>query len=339
MRILLVLPAFTILAAATAARAERIVPPIDERFAAAVATLEKPDFRRHVVPLLGRLGCNGRACHGSFQGQGGFMLSLFGYDFQADHANLMGGDEPRTAVADPEQSLILTKPLEEVDHDGGKRFDRGSWQHRVLLEWVSTGAEPGPPKGAALERLEVEPREILAINPGDSWRLRAVAVWSDGTREDVTPLCRFQSNDDQVATIDETGLVTAAGPGDTHVVAFYDNGVMAVPVLFAVSDRVGSRYPSVPTPTRIDELVVHKLRKLGIVPAENCTDAEFLRRVSLDLTGTLPPAAEVEAFLADVRRRAGQVRADYTLVRTSEPPEAALVRFLARRTRHTPRAV
>jgi hypothetical protein len=34
-----------------------------------------------VGPLLGRLGCNGRACHGSFQGQGGFQLSLFGYDY------------------------------------------------------------------------------------------------------------------------------------------------------------------------------------------------------------------------------------------------------------------
>ena len=37
------------------------------------------------APLFGRLGCNGRACHGSFQGQGGFRLSLFGYDFKADH--------------------------------------------------------------------------------------------------------------------------------------------------------------------------------------------------------------------------------------------------------------
>ncbi len=41
----------------------------------------------------------------------------------------------------------------------------------------------------------------------------------------------------------------------------------------------------------------------------------------------------LEAFLAEVRRRAAEVQADYTLVRTGEPPEVALVRFLARRSR------
>ena len=58
--------------------------PLSQRFAAEDAE-EVPDFQKHVVPLMGRLGCNGRACHGSFQGRGGLQLSLFGYDFQGDH--------------------------------------------------------------------------------------------------------------------------------------------------------------------------------------------------------------------------------------------------------------
>jgi hypothetical protein len=59
---------------------------VDLRYAK--ETDAKPSFRRHVLPLLGRVGCNGRACHGSFQGQGGFWLSLFGYDFDADYKAL-----------------------------------------------------------------------------------------------------------------------------------------------------------------------------------------------------------------------------------------------------------
>jgi len=50
---------------------------------------------------------------------------------------------------------------------------------------------------------------------------------------------------------------------------------------------------------RIDELVAGKLQQLGIAPAHGCADAVFLRRVFLDVTGTLPTADEARRFLSD----------------------------------------
>jgi hypothetical protein len=269
-----------------------------QRFAKA-GTDEMPSFQRHILPLLGRLGCNGRACHGSFQGQGGFRLSLFGYDFQADHDALVGGERPRTNLKDPSQSLILLKPTRGVPHKGGKRMDVGGWQYNLVLRWLQGGAPGVKEKDATFAALDIEPREIVFPKPGGHVQLKVRARWSDGAEEDVTPLCRFRTNDESIATVDDDGLVTGVGKGGTEVVAFYDNGIVPVPVIVPVSDLVGGRYPAVPTPTRIDELVVARLRKLGIVPSEPCSDVEFLRRVSLDLIGTLPSAFEVTAFLAN----------------------------------------
>jgi len=249
--------------------------------------------------MLGRQGCNGRACHGSFQGQGGFRLSLFGYDFQADHEALAGGKEPRADRTKPTTSLILQKPTLVIDHEGGQRFAADSWQYRLLLRWIEAGAKGLPENAAELSHLAVTPAEVIFHRAGETAALRVVAHWTDGTSEDVTCLSRFRTNDDAVATIDESGSITAAGKGDTNVVVFYDNGVHPVNVLLPISDRNGTDYPEVPAPSKLDELVVAKLRKLGIVPSELASDTEFLRRVSLDLTGTLPKSDEVTAFAAD----------------------------------------
>ncbi len=50
---------------------------------------------------------------------------------------------------------------------------------------------------------------------------------------------------------------------------------------------------------KIDKLVFASLRHLNIRPANLCSDAVFVRRVYLDVIGTLPTAGEARQFLAD----------------------------------------
>ena len=49
----------------------------------------------------------------------------------------------------------------------------------------------------------------------------------------------------------------------------------------------------------IDRLVLAGLTQAGIPPANLCSDEVFMRRVYLDMTGSLPPVSAVESFLRD----------------------------------------
>ncbi|WP_417377615.1 DUF1549 and DUF1553 domain-containing protein [Gimesia sp.] len=50
---------------------------------------------------------------------------------------------------------------------------------------------------------------------------------------------------------------------------------------------------------KIDRLIQEAQKREGVIPAPRSTDAEFMRRVSLDLTGKIPAVAELRRFLTD----------------------------------------
>ncbi len=286
---------------AVAAHSE-LPPSLSQRYQQLDSSTPKtaPDFQRHIGPLLGRLGCNGRACHGSFQGRGDFQLSLFGYDFLADHLALNAPDTGRIDSQKPEDSLILAKPTDADQHEGGKRMDVDSWQYRAMRHWIAAGA-PFSGKLHNLKTLEVHPQEIIVHRSGEKIPLRAIAHWEDGTIEDVTELCRFSTNDDVIAEVSEEGVVTSHATGDTHVVVAYDKAVVPVAVMQPTSHNLEQIERPRESTHPIDRLVQTKLDKLGIVPSSLCNDSDFIRRATLDITGLLPAPERVTAFLQDTR--------------------------------------
>ena len=61
------------------------------------------------------------------------------------------------------------------------------------------------------------------------------------------------------------------------------------------------KWTNPPANNYIDELVYKKLQRIKVAPSEICSDADFLRRIYLDLLGIPPTPAEVRAFLGDKR--------------------------------------
>ncbi|MFL5241499.1 MAG: DUF1549 and DUF1553 domain-containing protein [Gemmataceae bacterium] len=263
------------------------------------APIKKVDFERHVMGLFGRQGCNSGSCHGSFQGRNGFRLSLFGYDpekdFRAITHDLMGR---RINTADPENSLLLLKAMGAVEHGGGRRFGRGSWQYQLLHDWIAAGA-PWTKGSGEVKELRLAPPELAFSATGQTEKLKVIARFADGSEEDVTLLCDFRINDDGVAELGDSGTVKAVRAGDTALVASYRGQIRAARILVPIKPAPGFRYPDLPENNFIDHQVFARLRRLNIVPSEPATDSEFLRRVTIDTIGCLPTPDEVREFLDD----------------------------------------
>src|SRR5262249_46585294 len=279
---------FLALTAARAAGADRPEPaPASQRWADG-GPGGTPGYLRHIEPLLGKAGCSNRACHGSFQGQGGFRLSLFSSDPKFDHDALVKSG--RVDPKDADGSLAVLKATEQIKHKGGKRIEPGSWQDRMLRAWIAGGAPFTAGEEPVLERIEVSPSQVVLAKRNDKVQLRVKAYYADNSVEDVTALTIFSTNDEVIAAVSDGGQVTAGNNGGPGGGGPFGGAVVTSPILgpFATAGQPIHFPPN----NRIDELVVAKWQKLGLQPSELAEDAEFLRRASLDLIGTLPTSDE-----------------------------------------------
>lgn len=259
-----------------------------------------PDYIQDVSPLLSRLGCNQGTCHGSAKGKAGFKLSLRGYDPIFDVRALTDDLKARRVnLASPENSLMLLKPLGEVPHEGGQLFSSDDPYYHVLRKWIAGGAKLDL-SSARVVAIEVLPLNPVVENEGERVAMTVVATYSDGSTRDVTTEAFLSSGNTEVATVDASGAMTAVRRGEAAVLARYE-GAYAATTLTVMGNRDGFAWQPPETWGRIDELVAEKWQRMKIRPSGLCTDAEFIRRVTLDLTGLPPTAEQVKEFLADDR--------------------------------------
>ncbi|NNE92351.1 MAG: DUF1549 domain-containing protein [Verrucomicrobiales bacterium] len=253
-------------------------------------------FKNDVMPVFMQHGCNAGDCHGSSRGQDGFQLSLFGYDAEGDYYRLLEeipGRRVNPAV--PEQSLLLAKATGSVPHTGGERFTKESESYKILLGWLNAGAPRDPAETALATGIQFEKAEHKFEKPGGSLNSKVIATYSDGTERDVTRWCLFMTSNESVAKIDDDGKITAPKPGAAHVFARFDKFTVGMEI--TVLPEGPFAWPDPPANNYIDELVFAKLKDLRILPSELCSDEDFLRRVTIDLTGILPTPEEYDAFI------------------------------------------
>jgi len=287
-------------------------------------------FARGIGGILTKRGCNDTACHGGVKGRAGFRLSVYAeypkddYDFivKGGTYRVLSPDidprHPRIDAKEPDKSLVVLKPTFAVPHGGGVRFETGSTDYQAILDWIRAGTPYGDEaeqQGVRVERVEVFPKEIV-LEKAARHQLVVTALLANGRSEDITRHVRFVSDDPAVAEVSEEGLVEAKKLGETNVLVRASGG-FSLNVMVGVVEKPLKNYPKIEARNYIDRLVQGKLRKFQLIPSPLASDEEFLRRVCLDLTGTLPPPHRVREFLADTDPR----KRDRLIERLLDSPE------------------
>lgn len=255
-------------------------------------------FENETLAALTKTSCNMGACHGSPSGKGGFRLSLRAFDPVLDIMTLRSEFYGRrTNIMQPEESLLLKKPLMEVGHGGGRRLTKGGPAHTVLREWIAEGMRRDPAGAPTLQKIEIYPSQRVLHEGSPQQQTMVVGTFSDNTTRDLTALTDFSSSDENVASVSTVGLVTKNGRGESAILARYLDKMATCYVTF-LEEVPGFAWNNPTERNFIDKLAFAKMQQLQILPSDLCTDAEFVRRAYLDTAGRLPTVEETTAFLA-----------------------------------------
>jgi hypothetical protein len=258
---------------------------------------QTPEFGRHITPILYQLGCSAGACHGAFAGKGGLRLALFAGNNETDHLNLRGSFGRRIDPHRPEQSLLLLKPTGAIEHGGGVRLAKDSWQYRLLRDWIAGGAKFDAANETRVLSIRVEPASITLASAKPQ-SLKVLAKLSTGVEEDVTKFTKFESLDADIAAVDVAGIVTGKRAGDVAVLAHYA-GQVGFATMLVPGPATAWKGPAEQPRDKVDGLLLQRLQALNIVPSPVCDDLNFLRRAYLDVIGQLPTPDEIRAFETD----------------------------------------
>lgn len=254
------------------------------------------DFENDIVPILTKAGCNAGACHGAAIGRGGFKLSLYGGNPTSDYNAIVHEIRGRRINhSNPRESLLFLKPTEHISHGGGTLFDEESTSAKLILKWINQGAEQT--RTRSLTSIEITPRQFYSEQPKTSHTVRITAQYDDGTTRDVTKWTLLEPEDDSaVEVVDDESRLIPHRRGRHIVTARYLTMVKPIELLIPLNSTT-LQLNDPPVYNFIDSDLNAKLRSLRITPSRQSADGEFIRRLSLDLTGRLPSVSSVRAFL------------------------------------------
>lgn len=263
-------------------------------------TPEAVPFLTGALAALSKNGCNSGGCHGAPSGKGGFALSMVAFDPESDKVTLTRDFfSRRINRAEPESSLLLRKPLMETAHRGGMRLSKEDEAYVLLRDWIRQGCRFDEPQTPKVTEIHVGPEARRTLQwPAHTQQLRVSASFSDGSTRDITRLALYSSSDENVATVDAHGLVVSSARGQTAISVRFLDRVETCHLTF-IRPVSGFAWNGPEPANAVDQKVFDQLRRLQIPASPLCSDSEFARRSSLDVTGLLPKPEDTRAFLQD----------------------------------------